>query len=197
MLAWWKTHMAICRRTHTPRETISCKPDPGLLGRHQAFAVGQVWLRSQVRGRLLLALSYHLLRPEGLHHWGEEEGAGPPDTAQRREEGGEGYAEEQGGVGGWCSGADGGAERAGVGREGWMRLVAGQGGGTGGAGQGSGAPGGVTGSSVTCPPLTRAICCRERERRRGGREQTPGKNGEKMKKKVLMWDLNLCSAFWF
>lgn len=38
-------------------------------------------------------------------------------------------------------------------------------GGAGGAGQGSGAPGGVTGSSVTCPPLTEAICCRERQRR--------------------------------
>lgn len=108
--------------------------------------------------------------------------------------GGEGRevdTEEQGGVGGWRAGADGVAERAGgverAGREGWSRLVAG--GGAGETGQGSGAPGGVTGSSVTCPPLTKAICCRERERRRGGREQTLGNiTVEKMegKEKVLM-----------
>lgn len=57
--------------------------------------MGQVWLGSQVRGRLLLALSYHLLRPEGLHHWGDEGEAGPQDTAQRR---GEGDTEEQKGL---------------------------------------------------------------------------------------------------
>ncbi len=58
---------------------------------------------------------------------------------------------------------DGGVQRAG--REGQRRLVAGQGLGGGRARQGSGAPRGVTGSSVTCPPLTKAICCREKERR--------------------------------
>lgn len=72
-----------------------CRANPDLLDRHQAFAVSQVWLGSQVRGRLLLALSYHLLRPEGLHHWGEEEGAELLDTAQRREEGGEGRMSEE------------------------------------------------------------------------------------------------------
>lgn len=81
---------------------ISCEPSPGLLGRHQAFTVGQVWLGSQVRGRLLLALSYHLLHPEGLHHWGggggEGGGAGPPDSAQRRGEGGERWCEVERGT---------------------------------------------------------------------------------------------------
>lgn len=55
-----------------------------------------------------------------------------------------------------------------AGREGWWQDR----GGTGGAGQGSGTLGGGTGSSVTCPPLTEAICCRERDRRWGGEEQT-------------------------
>ena len=159
---------------HTRSETISCKPSPGLLGRHQAFAVGQVWLGSQVRGRLLLALSYHLLRPEGLHHWGEEGGGGRARPGQPR----------GGGGGGGGGEAGGGAEEQGGGGGGGRGR-----GGAGGTGQGSGAPGGVTGSSVTCPPLTKAICCRERERRQGGREQTLGNiTAEKMeeKKRVLM-----------
>lgn len=66
---------------------MSCRPSPGLLGRHQAFAVGQVWLGSQVRGRLLLALSYHLLCPEGLHHWGGGGEALPHQIKPRGEEG--------------------------------------------------------------------------------------------------------------
>lgn len=59
------------------------------------------------------------------------------------------------------------------------------GGKAGGAGQGSCAIRGGTGSSVTCPPLTKAICCKEREEV-GGKKQTPGKNWRKGEKKVLM-----------
>lgn len=66
---------------------------------------------------------------------------------------------------------------------GWWRDKEGDRRGTGGAGKGSGAQGGVTGSSVTCPPLTKAICCRERERRWGGKEQTLGKKMVKRGKK--------------
>lgn len=87
---------------------VSCEPSPGLLGRHQAFAVGQAWLGSQVRGRLLLALSYHLLRPEGWHHW-----EGGWCYQEWRKEG-KGGPEEQGWVEGWWARAGGGAVRPAV-----------------------------------------------------------------------------------
>lgn len=87
---------------------VSCEPSPGLLGRHQAFAVGQAWLGSQVRGRLLLAPSYHLLRPEGWHHW---EGGWVLSRVEKR---GEGGPKEQGWVEGWWARAGGGAVRPAV-----------------------------------------------------------------------------------
>lgn len=43
----------------------------------------------------------------------------------------------------------------------WWQDKEGTGRGTAGAGTGSAAQGGVRVSSVTCPPLTKAICCRE------------------------------------
>ena len=63
----------------------------------------------------------------------------------------------------------------------WHRERDGEG--AGGAGQGSGVLGGGAGSSVTCPPLTRAICCRERDRRRGGGSRRLEKTGEKVKER--------------
>lgn len=56
------------------------------------------------------------------------------------------------------------------------------GGKAGGAGQGSCAIRGGTGSSVTCPPLTKAICCKEREEV-GARSRHLEKTGEKVKKR--------------
>lgn len=92
----------------------------------------------------------------------------PPDTAQRRGEGGERWGEVENGTLRSREELQGGvlglAEKQkrlevfkGLGKRsggGWRR------GGTARARQGSGALGGVTGSSVTCPPLTKAICCR-------------------------------------
>lgn len=94
---------------------VSCRPSPGLLGRHQAFAVGQAWLGSQVRGRLLLAPSYHLLRPEGWHHW--EGGGGVIKSGEKRGGSPRGAGMGRGvvGEGGWrcrkaCSCSEGWAQ---------------------------------------------------------------------------------------
>lgn len=72
----------------------------------QSSLLGRLgWLGSQVRGRLLLALSYHLLLPEGWHHWGEETGELAHQIQPRGgERGGKGDAEELGWVEGWSLG---------------------------------------------------------------------------------------------